>query len=240
MSPAMYPRWSALVGLSVPRLSLSAWARSGAFWFFPVQTGDLTIKADSQAKRNLLIIGGTVALGAAIAVRQQEERVPRSAQPLAVGQARLALTSQETRRSWSHRRRCLRSTFLPSRSAPLNWLGSSPPRLRASRLSRITKWLNPIPSLSSVAVTTITTTMRTMTNMNTAKHHYRERYLGAHNVFFISDHRAKVAIFWPERTEYIYLRGDDLDDILNPLSNRMHISVAVIRPRIIVREDDDD
>src|SRR5260370_5828880 len=41
----------------------TAQARSGSF---PVQTGDLTIKSDSQAKRNLLIIGGTAALGAAI------------------------------------------------------------------------------------------------------------------------------------------------------------------------------
>src|SRR5260370_27143363 len=41
----------------------TAQARSGSF---PVQTGDLTIKSDSQAKRNLLIIVGTAALGAAI------------------------------------------------------------------------------------------------------------------------------------------------------------------------------
>src|SRR5713226_9190785 len=41
----------------------TAQARSGSF---PVQTGDLTIKADTRAKRNLLIIGGTAAAGAAI------------------------------------------------------------------------------------------------------------------------------------------------------------------------------
>jgi len=48
---------------AVIALSLgTARARSGSF---PIQTGDLTIKADSNAKRNLLIIGGTAALGAA-------------------------------------------------------------------------------------------------------------------------------------------------------------------------------
>jgi hypothetical protein len=33
---------------------------------FPMQTGDLTIKADSRAIRNLLIIGGTAGAGAVI------------------------------------------------------------------------------------------------------------------------------------------------------------------------------
>src|SRR5260370_15039893 len=58
VSPGWFKR-PAVITLSLG----NAQGRSGSF---PVQTGDLTIKADSQAKRNLLIIGGTAALGAAI------------------------------------------------------------------------------------------------------------------------------------------------------------------------------
>jgi hypothetical protein len=47
-------------------ITLSLGTSRGRSSSFPIQTGDLTIKADSQAKRNLLIIGGTAALGAAI------------------------------------------------------------------------------------------------------------------------------------------------------------------------------
>src|SRR5260370_13325051 len=41
----------------------TAEVRSGSI---PLQTGDLTIKADSHAQRNLLVIGGSSAAGAVI------------------------------------------------------------------------------------------------------------------------------------------------------------------------------
>src|SRR5260370_26260283 len=50
------------------------------------------------------------------------------------------------------------------------------------------------------------------------EHHYRRRYPERIEVIFISDHRAKVGICWPERTDYVFLPGDYVDEILEPIS----------------------
>ena len=206
---------------------------------FPVQTGDLTIKADSNAKRNLLIIGGTAALGAAIGGASAGGKGAAIGAAAGGGAGTLGAYL-----AGNH------EIVLPSETLLTFHVSSvtiSPAEL--ARLQSASRGVpRDEPGYQVVESYPVVVERR-------RRHHHEDdddededcdhcgehrRYPERINVFFIPDHRAKVAIFWPERTEYIYLRGDDLDDILNPLSDRMHISVTVIRPRIFVREHDDD
>jgi hypothetical protein len=232
VSPGWFKR-PAVITLSLG----SAQGRSGSF---PVQTGDLTIKADSQAKRNLLIIGGTAALGAAIGGASAGGKGAAIGAAAGGGAGTLGayLAGNQEIVIPSETLLTFHVSSVTISPAELARLQSAAPAGRRDE-----------PDYQVVESYPVVVERRRHHDHDDdedddehehSEHHYRERYPEHINVFFISDHRAKVAIFWPERTEYIYLRGDDLDDILNPLSNRMHISVAVIRPRIIVREDDDD
>jgi hypothetical protein len=220
---------------AVITLSLgTAQARSGSF---PVQTGDLTIKADSNAKRNLLIIGGTAALGATIggasaggkgaAIGAAAGGGAGTLGAYLAGNHEIVLPS-ETLLTFH----VSSVTISPAELARLQ--GAAPARRRDD------------PGYQMVESYPVVVERR--------RHHHHDddddedcedcgehhRYPDHINVFFIPDHRAKVAIFWPGRTEYIYLRGDDLDEILNPLSDRIHVSVSFLRPRIFIREHDDD
>ena len=218
---------------AVITLSLdTAQGRSGSV---PVQTGDLTIKADSNAKRNLLIIGGTAALGAAMGGASAGGKGAAIGAAAGGGAGTLGAYLAGNR-----------EIVLPSETLLTFHVSSvtiSPAEL--ARLQRAPAAPRDEPGYQVVESYPVVVERR--------RHHHHddddddedcdhcgERHPARINVFFISDHRAKVAIFWPERTEYIYLRGDDLDDILNPLADRIHVSVAVIRPRIFVREHDDD
>ena len=59
------------------------------------------------------------------------------------------------------------------------------------------------------------------------------------DVVFHGGHRAIVVIAWSQRVERLTFDGDDLDDILQPLSAHTRISIEILRPRIHVRRDDD-
>jgi len=217
---------------AVITLSLgTARGRSGSF---PVQTGDLTIKADSSAKRNLLIIGGTAGLGAAIGGASAGGKGAAIGAAAGGGAGTLGAYLAGNQ-----------EIVLPSETLLTFHVSSvtiSPAEL--ARLQSAPVAPRDEPGYQVVESYPVVVERR--------RHHHDdddddedcdhcgERYPARINVFFISDHRAKVAILWPERTEYIYLQGDNLDDILNPLSDRIHVSVAVIRPRIFVREHDDD
>jgi len=224
---------------AVITLSLgSAQGRSGPF---PVQTGDLTIKADSNAKRNLLIIGGSAALGAAIGGASAGGKGAAIGAAAGGGAGTLGAYL-----AGNH------EIVLPSETLLTFHVSSvtiSPAEL--ARLQSAPAAPRDEPGYQVVESYPVVVERRHHHHDHDdddddedcdhcGEHQHRERYPARINVFFISDHRAKVVIFWPERTEYIYLQGDDLDDILNPLSDRIHVSVAVIRPRIFVREHDDD
>jgi hypothetical protein len=226
---------------AVITLSLgTAQARSGSF---PVQTGDITIKADSHAKRNLLIIGGSAAAGAAIggsAAGGKGAAIGAAAGAGAGTVGAYMAGNQEI--------------VLPSET--LLTFHVSSVTISPAELSRLQSAAPAVPRNESgyqvVESYPVIVERRRHHHGDDededdnehgerhGEHHYRERCPERINVFFISDHRAKVTVFWPERTEYVYLQGDDLDDILNPLSDRIHISVALIRPRILVKEHDDD
>lgn len=221
---------------AVITLSLgSAQARSGSF---PVQTGELTIKADASAKRNLLIIGGTAALGAAIGGASAGGK--GAAIGVAAGGGAGTLGAYL---AGNH------EIVLPSETLLIFHVSSV--TIGPAELARLQSASSGVPHnapgyhvVESYPVV-----------VERRRHHHHDEddddedcdHCGEHhrypdhiNVFFISDHRAKVAIFWPGRTEYIYLHGDDLDEILHPLSDRMHVSVSFLRPRIFIREHDDD
>lgn len=210
----------------------TAQARSG---LFPVQTGDLTIKADSQAKRNLLIIGGTAAVGAAIggAAGGGKGAAIGAAAGAGAGTVGAYVAGNQ-------------EIVLPSETLLTFHVSSvtiSPKEL--ARLQSAAPRNEPVYA----PVEPYPVVVRRHHHGDDdedgddqgeyEKHHYRRRYPERIEVIFISDHRAKVGICWPERTEYVYLRGDDLDEILEPLSERIHVSVAIIRPRIRIKRDDD-
>ena len=226
---------------AVITLSLgTALERSGSF---PVQTGDLTIKADSHAKRNLLIIGGSAAAGAAIGGSAAGGKGAAIGAVAGAGAGTVGAYLAGNQ-----------EIVLPSET--LLTFHVSSVTISPTELSRLQSAAPAGPRNESgyqvVESYPVIVERRRHHHGDDddedenehgerhGEHYYRERYPERINVSFISDHRAKVTIFWPERTEYVYFRGDDLDDILNPLSNRIHISVALIRPRIIIKERDDD
>jgi hypothetical protein len=220
---------------AVITLSLgTAQARSGSF---PVQTGDLTIKADANAKRNLLIIGGTAALGATIGGASVGGKGAAIGAAAGGGAGTLGAYL-----AGNHEIVLPSETLLTFHVSSVTISPAELARLQAAAPAR----RRDEPGYQMVESYPVVVERR--------RHHHHDddddedcedcgehhRYPDHINVFFIPDHRAKVAIFWPGRTEYIYLRGDDLDEILNPLSDRIHVSVSFLRPRIFIREHDDD
>src|SRR5712664_650042 len=196
----------------------TAQARSGSF---PVQTGDLTIKADSQAKRNLLIIGGTAAVGAAIG----------GAAGAGAGTVGAYVTGNQ-------------EIVLPSETLLTFHVSSvtiSPKELARlqSVAPRNANVYEPVESDPVVVRRHYHGDEDEGDDDEHEEHRYRRRYPERIEVILISDHRAKVGICWPERTEYVFLQGDDVDEILEPLSERIHVSVEMIRPRLRIKRDDD-
>lgn len=234
----------ALISLSLG----NAQSRSGSF---PVQTGDLTIKSGSQAKRSLLIIGGTAALGAVVggAAAGGKGAAIGAAAGAGAGTAGAYLAGNQEIMLPSE-------TLLTFHVSSVTISTAELARLQRAA-SRNQRAYEPQQAYPTQAYPAQSYPAQSYPVYVRRRHHgededdddddqgedrgyYRERYPQRIDVFFISDHRARVGICWPERTEYIYLRGDDLDEIMEPLSERTHISIAVIRPRIHVRHGDDD
>ncbi len=55
---------------------------------------------------------------------------------------------------------------------------------------------------------------------------------------FLKEHHARVKIYWPGRIERITLKGDDLDDIMEDLSEHTRLSVKILRTKIKIKTDD--
>ncbi len=228
-------------------ITLSLGTAQGRSRSFEVQSGDLTIKADSHAKRNLLIIGGTAAAGAVIGGVSAGGKgaVIGAAAGAGAGTVGAYLAGNQ-------------EIVLPSETLVTFHVSSvtiSPKelaRLQSAAPVRNEPEYQDGPGYQVVESYPVIMERRRHHHgdedddddhdgENQDDEHYSHmRYPERISVFFISHHRAKITILWPEGTEYVYLRGDDLDDILNPLSDRMHISVAVIRPRIVISRHEDD
>src|SRR5260370_36772933 len=173
----------------------------------PVQTGDLTIKADSEAKRNLLIIGGTAAVGAAIggaAGGGKGAMIGAGAGAGAGTVGAYVAGNQEI--------------VLPSETLltfHVSAVTISPKEL--ARLQTVTpRNANVYEPVESYPVV-----VRRHYHGDEdegddddehEEHHYRRRYPERIEVIFISHHLAKVGICSPERTAYVFLQCADLAD----------------------------
>ena len=206
---------------------------------YPMQTGDLTIKADSHAKSSLLIIGGIMGAGAAIggAAGGGKGALVGAAAGAGTGTGIAYLTGK-------------REIVLPAETLltfHVNSVTISPKELSRLQRSELPPKREVIPDYRetrSVVVVQRDDDDNEYDGENNQHGQHGERYDREYprnvEVVFLRNHQAGVVIYWQGRTERITLDGDNLDDILNPLCERTHVSVEVLRPRIRVRHDDDE
>ena len=219
-------RRPALIPLSLG----TAETRSGSI---PLQTGDLTIKADSHAERNLLVIGGSSAAGAVIGAAGGGKGAAIGAAAGAGGGTLGAyLTGKQ-------------EIVIPAETLLTFHVSSvtiSPKELArlqsvAPRNEQVDAPAEPYP----VIVERRSRYYRHGDDDDEDENEHEDCRCSPERieVVFITNHRANVAVFWPHRVQHVILVGDGLDDILEPLSERTHVSVEIIRPRIRIRRDDD-
>jgi hypothetical protein len=216
---------------------------------FPLQTGDLTVRANSHATRNLLIIGGSAGAGAAIggAAGGGKGAAIGALAGAGAGTVGAYLTGE-------------REIVLPSETLLTFHVTSvtiSPKEL--SRLQRVA------PGTGAVHQTSDTTPVFVRRRHhgddddddNDDEHEDRHGHGNVHGddyehdgerrderpqnitVVFHSSHHAGVVIHWPHRVERLILEGDNLDDILEPLCQHTRLSAELLRPRVKIRREDD-
>jgi hypothetical protein len=214
---------------------------------FPMQTGDVTVKASSHATRNLLIIGGTAGLGAAIggAAGGGKGAAIGAAAGAGAGTVGAYLTGQ-------------REIVLPAETLLTFHVTSvtiSPKEL--ARLQRVGPGREDVRQPSGDTQSVVVLRRRNGDDGDEEDGEHEHRHVHVHGyeyenehefeherprtitVVFHSGHRAAVAVRWPRRIERFTLEGDDLDDILEPLSEHCQLSVEILRPRVRIRRDDD-
>jgi hypothetical protein len=206
---------------------------------YPMQTGDLSIKADSHAKANLLIIGGIMGAGAAIggAAGGGKGALIGAAAGAGTGTGVAYLTGK-------------REIVLPAETLltfHVNSVTISPKELSRLQRSELPPQRDVMPNYTETRSVVVVQRRRgdddddEYEGENNQHHgeHYRE-YPRNVEVVFLRNHHAGVVIYWQGRTERITLDGDNLEDIMNPLCERTHVSVELLRPRIRVRHDRDE
>lgn len=217
-------------------LSLDSVHSGAAVW--PMQTGNLTIKADSQVTRNLVIIGGSAGAGSVIGAAAGAGKGAAIGAIAGAGAGTVGayLTSK-------------REIVLPAETLltfHVNSVTISPKEL--ARLQRVA----PYPSASGNPPPVETVILRERhyhgddddddDDQHDEEHEHRYSHEHGYprniDVMFLPNHHASVVIYWPSSVERITLQGDDLDDILEPLCERTRLSVEVIRTEIRVRHDD--
>jgi len=200
---------------------------------FPMQTGDLTIKASSHATRNLVIIGGAMGAGTAIggAAGGGKGAAIGAAAGAGAGTAGAYLTGKS-------------EIVLPSETLLTFQVTSV--TISAKELSRLQR---AGPEAHSGQRTTDANGRDTHTvvvrryrydddDQGEDEHEHRLDRPRRIDVVFLGDHHAGVVIRWPRRTERLTLRGDDLDDILEPLSDHTKLSVEALRVKVKIQRQD--
>ena len=188
----------------------------------PLETGYLTIKADSHATRNLLIIGGAAGTGAAIggAAGGGKGAAIGAAAGAGAGVAGAYLTGK-------------REIVLPSETLltfHLNSVVIGPKEL--AQLQRVAHQEGDVHSVV----------------LRRRHHHhdddedddeYEHEFEHPKKIEVrFKHHKAKIKIHWRGRIEHLTLRGDDLDDICEDLSKHTHLSVKILRAKIKIKTDD--
>ncbi len=196
---------------------------------FPMQTGDLTIKADSHATRNLLIIGGSMGAGAAIggAATGGKGAAIGAAAGAGAGTVGAYLTGE-------------REIVLPSET------------LLTFHVTSVTISPQELARLQRAGQSSARRSSDTESIVARRRHHDDDEDDDEHEeegehehprrveVVFLREHHAGVTIYWPRRTERLTLEGDDLDEILPELSEHTGLSVEFLRVRVRVKHEDDE
>jgi hypothetical protein len=212
----------------------------------PMRTGDLTVKAGSDGTRNLLIIGGSAALGSVIGAASGGGKgaIIGAAAGGGAGTIGAYLSGKN-------------EIVLPAETRLTFHVTSvviSPGEL--ARLQRpVAPAYGDIPPI--VVYRERHHHHEDDDDEDEEEHEHEHRHFHGEgyefesedeckcerprtiDVVFHGGHRAIVVIAWPQRVERLTFDGDDLDDILEPLSAHTRISIEILRPRIHVRRDDD-
>jgi len=213
----------------------------------PMRTGDLTVKAGPYGSRNPLIIGGSAAVGSAIgaSVGGGKGAVIGAVAGAGAGAVGAYLNGK-------------REIVLPAETRLTFHVNSV--TISPAELAR----LQPLPG-GYREVLPEPRPYRVLRHghedddedededehehRHAHRHHgdYEHEYESEHDrcrcprtidVVFYPHRRAVIVISWPQRVERLTLEGDDLDDILQPLSIHTQVSITVLRPRIRVKRDD--
>jgi hypothetical protein len=213
----------------------------------PMRTGDLTVKAGSYRARNLLIIGGSAALGSAIGASAGGGR--GAAIGAAAGAGAGAVGAYLNGR---------REIVLPAETRLTFHVNSV--TISPSELAR----LQPLPAVNPEALPEprayrVLHHGREDDDDDQGEDEHEHRHVHRHHgdyehedenedeerrcprtidVVFYPHSRAVIILSWPQRVERLTLEGEDLDDILQPLSIHTRVSISILRPRIRVKRDD--
>lgn len=210
---------------------------------FPIATGDLTVKADSHAKRNILIVGGSSGAGAAIGGIAGGGKGAGLGALIGAGAgtAGAYLTGK-------------REIVLPAETLVTFHVSSvsiSPKELaRLQPAEQENYGLQPSSEIYVEHDSRPVVVQRYRYEEDDeneedgehgdGEHEHEHRYERPRrvDVVFYNGHQAGIVILWPQRTERLTLHGDNLDDILEPLSEHTHISVRVLRSRVKIERED--
>ncbi|HJY84359.1 MAG TPA: hypothetical protein VKK81_25165 [Candidatus Binatia bacterium] len=209
-------------------------SRSGQY---PIATGDLTVKADSHATRNVLIIGGSSGAGAAIggAAGGGKGAAIGAVIGAGAGTAGAYLTGKREIVLPSETLLMFHVTSVTISAKELSWLQRAGPEAHSGQRT--------IDAHGSDAHTVVVRRYRyddddDDDDQGEDEHEHRLDRPRRIDVVFLGDHHAGVVIRWPRRTERLTLRGDDLDDILEPLSDHTKLPVEVLRVKVKFQRQD--
>jgi hypothetical protein len=219
----------------------------------PLQTGDLTIKADSHATRNLLFIGGSAGLGALIGAGAGGRGAAIGA---LVGGGAGAGGAYLTGK---------REIVLPSETLLTFHLNSvavsqrEVENMQDAARPRPQQDVREYPAQNGPSYDPYPVVVERRRGAGDDDddedyydddregdhEHHRERYhehYGAEaprsiTVIFVENHYAMVDVYWPRHVEHLRMHGDYVADLYGPLSHHTGFSEQALRARIQVRHD---
>jgi hypothetical protein len=234
---------------AVITLSLqSVEARSGRY---PLETGDLTIKADSHATRNLLFIGGSAGLGALIGGAAGGRGAAIGALAGAgAGAGGAYLTGK-------------REIVLPSETLLTFHVNSvtlnqhEVQNMQDAARPRPQQDARDYPDRSGPANDTYPVVVeRRRSNHDDEEdddyyeddgdrghrveryhEHYGSEAPRSITVIFVENHYAMVDVYWPQGVEHLRMHGDYVADLYGPLSQHTGFPEQALRARIKIQHD---
>lgn len=225
-------------------ITLSLQSVDGRSGRLPLDTGELTIKADSHAQRNLLFIGGAAGLGALIgsgaggrgaAIGALVGAGAGTGGAYLTGKREIVLPS-ETLLTFH-----VNSVSISQREVQ-NMQDAAQPRPETRNYpDQAEPAYDPYP----VVVERRRERGDDEDDDDDYYDHDRERYHEHYGseaprsitVLFVEDHYALVDVYWPRHVEHLRMRCDDVDELYAPLAQHTGFSVQIVRERLQVRHD---